>query len=351
MINALAALALAAATPFTPPLGARPPVLGPRTKVLTLGSPHLSEIKTIKPGMADPLLARLAIFRPTIITIEGVSGEQCDLFTRYARYRDALENYCVDAGPARKATGLTQAQADEQSDALLTRWSAPGTPAPTASERRKAALLLLAANERGSAWVQWLRLPPAERIAADGLDADMVKTLNREGRPANESYVVAAQLAARLGLERLYPVDDHSSDGALVHLGKPYDDALTARFTRFRTDPLYNAYRTRLAKVVDAATLLDFYRYLNSPAAVEENIQGDFGGSLTDPLAAPYGRSYVGWWEVRNLRMVANIRAAFAEHPCARVLNIVGSSHAPWYKSLMRQMADVEVVPIAPYLR
>lgn len=351
MINLIAALALAAASPFTPPLGARPPVLGPRTQVLTVGSPHLSEIKSIKPDMADPLIARLATFRPTIITIEGVSGEQCDLFTRYAKYKDVLETYCVDAGPARKATGLTQAQADEQSDALLTRWSTPGTPAPTASDRRKAALLLLAANERGSAWVQWLRLPLAERIAADGLDADMVKGLNREGRPANESYVVAAQLAARLGLERLYPVDDHSSDGALSHLGKPYEDALTARFARFRTDPMYIVYSARRDKVVDGGTLLDFYRFLNSPAAVDESIHGDFGGALTDRLAAPFGRSYVAWWEVRNLRMAANIRAAFAEHPGARVLNIVGSSHAPWYNSLMRQMADVEVVPLTPYLR
>ena len=49
--------------------------------------------------------------------------------------------------------------------------------------------------------------------------------------------------------------------------------------------------------------------------------------------------------------MAANIRAAMAEHPGARVLNIVGSSHRPWYESWMRQMSDVELVPLAPFLR
>ena len=49
--------------------------------------------------------------------------------------------------------------------------------------------------------------------------------------------------------------------------------------------------------------------------------------------------------------MVANIRAAMVEHPGARVLNIVGASHRPWYDGWMRQMSDVELVSVAPYLR
>ena len=49
--------------------------------------------------------------------------------------------------------------------------------------------------------------------------------------------------------------------------------------------------------------------------------------------------------------MAANIRAAMAEHPGARVLNVVGASHHPWYDAWMRQMSDVELVPLAPFLR
>jgi len=41
--------------------------------------------------------------------------------------------------------------------------------------------------------------------------------------------------------------------------------------------------------------------------------------------------------------MAANIREAVATHPGARVLNIVGSSHKPWFDQWARQMGDTEV--------
>lgn len=350
MLSLLAALALAAAPPHHPPLGDRPPVAGTRTAVLNVGSAHLSELASIKADQLEPLIANLARFKPTIITVENVAGEQCDMMRRAPKYKDAWDNYCVDPSEAQKATGLTQQQAEVESEAVLDRFAAPGAR-PTPTDRRKLALLLLAANERGSAWVQWLRLPPAERIAADGLDAEMVKSLNREGRKLNESYNVAAVLAARLGLDRLHMVDDHTSDAALRHAGKEYEAALQARFAGLRANPLFREYQARSSSVVDGPTLLAFYRYLNDPVRLHKQIHADFGGAAADKAAHPYGRMYAAWWDVRNLRMAANIRAAMAEQPGARVLNLVGASHKPWYDAWMRQMSDVEVVPLEPYLR
>ena len=351
MFTVLTALALAAASPFTPPLGASPPVTGARTQVLNLGTPHLSEVASLKASQLEPLLVNLARFRPTIITIEGVAGEQCDKMRRAPRYKHAWDSYCVDPSAAQKATGLTQQQAETASEATFDRWNAPGAAAPTASDRRKLALILLAAGERGSAWVQWLRLAPAERIAADGLDADQLKILNRDGKKLNESYNIAAALAARLGLERIYAVDDHTSDGALLHAGTAYEQALTTHFTRGRESPLIKAYQARVAAVVDGPSMLGLYRYLNDPGTLEAQIQGDFGAAINTPALSAYTRQYAAWWDIRNLRMVANIRAAMAERPGARVLNVVGSSHRPWYDAWMRQMSDVEVVPLEPFLR
>ena len=351
MLTALAALALAAAPPFTPPLGARPPVAGPRTQVLTLGSPHLSEIASLKGSQLEPLLVNLARFRPTIITIEGVSGEQCDMMSRSPKYKDSWASYCVDPASAQKITGLTQQQAETASEATFDRWNAPGAPGPTARDRRRLALTLLAAGERGSAWVQWLHLAPADRIAADGLDTDQLKILNRDGKKLNESYNIAAALAARLGLDRIYAVDDHTSDGALLHAGTAYEQALTTHFTRGRESPMIKAYQARFAAVVDGPSMLGLYRYLNDPGTLEAQIQGDFGAAINTPALSAYTRQYAAWWEVRNLRMAANIRATMVEHPGARVLNIVGASHRPWYDGWMRQMSDVEVVPVGPYLR
>ena len=49
--------------------------------------------------------------------------------------------------------------------------------------------------------------------------------------------------------------------------------------------------------------------------------------------------------------MVANLRAAFREHPGTRVLAVVGASHKPWFDALLGMMQGVEVVDAARVLR
>ena len=350
-VLAAAALSSAAtANPYQPPLGPSPPVAGERTRFLNLGSAHLSEFKTMRPEMLEPLLARLARFKPAIITIENLSGEQCAMLRSSPRYADAVKSYCWDAAPAQKLAGLTQQQAETEADSMLAEWAMAKT-VPTPAQRRRLALLLLAADERGSAWVQWLRLPAAERIPADGLDAAMVSVLNREGRPMNESYHVAAVLAARLGLDRVYAVDDHSSDGPLASAGTGFEQAMQAHFGSFKDSALLAEYQAAAARVTDGPSMLDFYRFMNEPARIDAQIRGDFGGAFGNAALGRYTRQYGAWWETRNMRMLANIRAATITSPGARVLSIVGASHKPWYDSWMRQWADAEVVPVEPYLR
>lgn len=137
----------------------------------------------------------------------------------------------------------------------------------------------------------------------------------------------------------------------MVHADDRYGAALKAHWGRLNTQPMKAAYDTLSKGAVDSPSLFRLYRHLNDPAALAVQVRLDFGGAVGDPRAAPYGRQYGAWWDVRNLRMVANIRATMVEQPGARVLNIVGASHRLWYDGWMRQMPDVEVVAVAPYLR
>lgn len=89
--------------------------------------------------------------------------------------------------------------------------------------------------------------------------------------------------------------------------------------------------------------MLATYRAVNAPANLRLAIASDFGQALRDPSPQHFGRQYVGGWEARNLRMVANIRVAFREHPGARVLSIVGASHKPWLDALLGQMQGVDL--------
>lgn len=338
----LTAVALAAAAPFEPPLGADYAIGGARSQVLTLGSTHLSaHTGKWQTSWLGPLLDRLAAWQPAIITIENLSGEQCETIRRAPlKYEDVWKSYCFDAGPAQAVTGLDQAAAEAEAAKLLATWPS----APPASQRRRLALLFLASGDRASAMVQWLRLPQTQRIAATGLTPALLETLNRKSGKLNESLDVAAVLAARLGLEQVYPVDDHTSDASFEPTSKAFTDWQLAHFNRYQTSPLKTGNEARDAAVRDGQSLLNFYRQMNAADAQKEQVEADFGSAAADSTAGVPGRSYVGWWETRNLRMVANVRAAFATRPGARVLNIVGASHKPWYDQWMRQMVDVEVI-------
>lgn len=324
-------------------------IAGTPSQVLVLGSPHLSGMpRNFRAELLEPLLDRLAAFKPEVITIEAISGQDCEVLQKYRPlYGSAYDDYCWGTAEAQKATGLSVAPAMEAIVKTLVDWP----KSPTAADRRRLAALFLAANDRASAQVQWLRLDPAERRAGDGLDAELVKILERRSAKFNENYDVAARLAARLGLERVYPTDDHSADAIVANA----DEAFGAALNQLRTNATAQAaradYERRTSTLTDGQAVLDFYRYMNAPATQQATVAADFGAAARQETPELYGRQYLAWWEARNLRMVANIRAAFGDRPGTRVLAIVGASHKPYFDAYLEMMQDVALVDTEQVLR
>ena len=321
---------------------------GPRTQILVLGSVHLSGApKGFKPEALEPLLDQLAAFKPQIITVEQISGEGCDLMARHPTVYspDDVRSYCVSTEAAKAATGLDVPAAIAEVRRTLKDWPAQ----PTFEQRRHLAALFLAANDYTSAFAQWLQLPAAERHAGDGLDDALSARLDKSATRNNESYQIAARLAARLGLQRVYAIDDHTGDNLYVADEAAYGKAIEKAWagTAEKRRPI----NEKQDALWQNNEMLALYRYINSPAVMRIAIEGDFGAALADPSPEHYGQLYVASWETRNLRMVANIHAAFRESPGARVLSIVGSSHKPWFDSLLGQMQRVEIVDVEKVLK
>lgn len=323
-------------------------IAGPPSEVLILGTPHLSGLpERFTTNTLTLVLDRLAAWKPGIITIESLSGPDCEMLRRYkAIYDDTFDTYCWDPAPAETATGLNVVAATAEVERLLAHW--PEAPSPAA--RRHLAAVFIAAGDRASALVQWLRLPVAERRAGDGLDATLVAILIKATTSRNESYALAAVLAARLGLERVYPVDDHSADATAIDLGKPYEEALS-RIWATAAKARLAAMTVEEAKLGTPQATLDYYRYHNRPQAATETFASDFGAALADITPESYGRRYVAWWETRNLRMVANIRAAIAPHPGVRALTIVGASHKGYFEAYLELMHDIRLADTIAALR
>jgi hypothetical protein len=348
---ALACSGAAAAQGYRPdfdPGALKGPASGTPNEVLVLGTPHLKYLPaSFKLADVSLLNDRLAGWHPQAIAIEALSGAQCEFMRRYpARYKDSIEPYCWDTAPARAATGLDVAAATEEAGQLLAGWPA----APSASQRRHLAAVFLAAGDRVSALVQWLRLPPAERHAGDGLDAALVELIQAQENRRDESVQVAARLAARLGHERVYPMDDHTADSADGDQ-KAYGEALSKAWNNPATEKRQRAEQALKKGLGTPEGLLAMYRAYNAPGEGRLAFDSDFGAALNEPSPQRFGRGYVGYWEVRNLRMASNIRDVMSLQPGMRMLVVVGASHKPYLEAYLNQMHDVHLVDAAPLLR
>jgi hypothetical protein len=328
-------------------LDARMP--GQQTAVLVLGSAHLSALPedVAAEKSIEPVIDRLAAFAPDVITIEALPGEACDGLARHvALYgKDVFDSYCLPTDAARAATGLDVPAALGEAKQHLASWPAQ----PTAAQRRHLAAVFLAAGEPASALVQWWRLAPQERRAGDGLDDAMIQFLDKRAHSRNENYLVGARLAARLGLERVHAVDDHTGDSVDLGDEAAYERAIRAAWKSGETAAA--PIRAKQAELEKAGDLIGLYRHVNDPRVLRIAIDSDFGAAMRDASPDHYGRRYVAGWEARNLRMVANVRAAFATRPGGRVLCIVGASHKPWFDALLGQMQGVRLVDAVQVLR
>ena len=317
---------------------------GARAQVLVLGTIHLSTLpENFNPASLDSLLDRLAAFKPEIVTIEDENGEECDLAARLpARYG---ADYCPSTSAAQAATGLDAPSAIMEVDKQLLTWPAQPTPA----QRRRLAALFMASYDRASAYVQWLQLPPNERRAGDGLDAALVAQLVKLGQRKDESYQIAARLAARLGLARVHAIDNHTGDRIDVPDIKAFVRSIEAAWASGGAE--MRAHEKQDDLMARAPDLLPLYRTINQPERLRARAVGNVTPSMQAVSKEGYPQIWVAGWEIRNLRMVANVRETFREKPGARVLAIVGATHKPWFDSWLSQLQGVDIVDVAQVLK
>src|SRR5437016_3289880 len=92
-----AAQSFAAGTPAFDPRQHKSEIAGRPAEILVLGTTHLSQLPNrVDPKLFDPLLARLARFKPQIITVEGLSAEECEILLRFKPQHgaDTWDSYC-----------------------------------------------------------------------------------------------------------------------------------------------------------------------------------------------------------------------------------------------------------------
>lgn len=329
-------------------------VAGERTEVMVLATPHLSLTPAdFDPSSLEGLLEKLQSFAPDVVAIESLSGESLSMLAAYQTiYPEVAEGFGASAlalsQVARAHIGLDIPQAEAEARVALIALG----PHPTSAQRRRLALLFLAAGDPNSALVQWWLLSPSERIADDFPEVVRVQ-LETFAATKNENSLIGARLAVSLGLNRVHPIDDQSAVDLLFPIAEDLGAAIRA--DRSIVEGLGRPEFVRLSnageRLGDRALALNTYREINTPSAGIVDARAQWLIMIDRIYPHGAGRVRMGEWEARNLRMAANIREAAATVPGGRVLVIVGASHKPWLDAYLEMMSDMRVVDADDVLR
>ena len=96
--------------------------------------------------------------------------------------------------------------------------------------------------------------------------------------------------------------------------------------------------------------LVKYFLSLNDESSQQSPVDLDFGAVAKRSDSNNLARRYLAWWQVRGLRMAANVVEATALNPNAKVLVLVGSSHKPYFENYLNQMHDFEIIPVEQVL-
>ena len=339
-----AALTLQPASPGLDFSGVQEPLGGEPTRALVLGSPHLRQLPegAFEPAHIELVLDRLEAFEPQIIAIEAIDGRGCEALRQYdALHPGVAERYCWDPAPGLEALGLTFPEAVLAMEETL----ADFPTEPTAQQRREFALLFFAAGEPWSAAVQWAYLDADDQIAADGVTEELADLFTRFTQSFNENNQIGVRLAVRLGLQRVYAMDDHSAD-SIQH--RAPDTLGPVIQSVWQTDvPGTDEIRAEAMSYLGSPEgMVAGYRFVNSPAYQQMTINNDFGLAAATPDEDSVARQYVAWWQTRGLRMAANVVEAAGNDQGADVLIVTGSSHKAFFDAYLDQMLDWQLVSV-----
>jgi Family of unknown function (DUF5694) len=336
---------------FDPAVAKQQFALSP-TQVMIFGLDHLDTAPaSFQLAWLEPVLCRLRGYKPDLILTEALSGEQVMGLEAYGAYHGDAGKY---AGPtlqmaktAQADLHLTAAQALVQANEL----SQKGNLTP--AQRRRLAGLFVAAAEPLSAAVQWMRLPAAERIGADGISPALSKQVTLWANLRNEMSSMAARLAADLGLERVYGAGDHLSDAVQPDFAA-FKAAVTAEPGQVdlfnHHTPAFQAVPEEAMKMGSAADVLPILKWKNSPRFGALDADAQWLSLLRSEKMGRVGRQRVAAWEAQNLRMAVAIREATAPLPGGRALLIVGAGHKPFIEAYLRTFTDVELVSVPALL-
>jgi Family of unknown function (DUF5694) len=324
-----------------------------RTEVFVLATPHLSQVKgNWNLAALEPLLKRLETFHPDAVAVEEMRGADYEvLLSNPGAYKGVIEELRPRspnlAAAAQSALHLTWAQAAEQFQSRLELLTGS---IHTTAQRLELVMLAIAAYEIPTAELHWRLLSLEERKQSsvpEIIRADLDESLSRR----NEIDAVGVELGRRLGLTRIYGIDDQSENDLLAAAIPALEKAMSrAEFVAIMADSHFSEVDKAASREATAGNLLPAYRLYNSADYGTKDIHLQWDIFNRVPLAGDPGRTRLILWEVRNFNIAAHIARVAATHPGGHILVIIGAAHKPFLDDYLGRSMDFRIMTAAQIL-
>jgi len=304
------------------------------TQLMILGCTHLGRGEQLEPDQAIEGVVDLIVhWGPDAIAIEALPGELIDSYMRLAGpFAD------VQVG------GLPQAAACAEAVRGLHHWDLweARTIGADASRTR---------TERVIAWCAAYEPYTALLIAGrdSSCPAGVRGALDDVAARGDERSRIAGEAAARLGLERLYPFDDHSNWAAFLNVAEArFEEFIQALHGKASAHPLVARGDAEVARALKEGDIWSLWLDRNSPGVVAASDDLESGYFLKHGHPEELARKALAGWRTRNLLMAGRLRAVTGEHPGGRVLALVGHAHkGPLEAALATDQWDVEIADVS----
>ena len=326
-----------------------------RTQILILGTSHLRQLdQQFKPEMLDSLITILSNYNPDVIAVETVTPELIDTLKHRQEASplagEVLEtfahNHLLLGEKAQDHLGMSFLQVQKEYKDIKNGLTLKKSQSTSSKKRARNILIMLAGYDLNSALLQWEYLKAEKESSRFLIPEEIGKPLDEIQKKVNEVNVLAVRLAKKLGLQRLYPVDDFEDLDAvedyLPQLQK--EIAVNPFFKQALESPVYKESQARLNEAVQKNDLLPYYRYLNSAQYLNADVKAQWGVFLKTHLPSGADRNRLGLWETRNLKITAHLRTVSAMHPGERILVIYGAAHKPFLEAYINCWIDIRLV-------
>ncbi|MEZ9594972.1 DUF5694 domain-containing protein [Shewanella sp. 10N.261.52.F9] len=321
-----------------------------KTDVMVLGSTHLNTIKgELNKDDFIPIIQMLETFNPTAIAVESLRAE--DIITMLNgsnEYQAVLSQFVGDtflslAKKEQKALGVSANDAIKKMNELLTKKQFDQ------QQRIEIIRLAVAGYNRDTAALNWSLLDT--KSINDSLSKELQIFLQKQTNSNNEINVIGLELAERLNLNRVYPIDDHLDKdmySKVVHELMPSYQKSTF-WAEFRTSEYITKPEKLKSQALETGNWLPMFYWFNSEEYQSDVINKEWLGFIDKDLEPKSALARVALWEIRNLNMASNIMRVVADHVGGKLVIIIGANHKVFLEQYLSNMTGVNIVQFEDY--